>query len=238
MPSALDRVVLNESWKRALKSEFESPYMEDLRSFLLAENRAGKRIYPPLKLIFNALDVCPLEDVKVVIIGQDPYIGEGQAHGLSFSVPNGVHPPPSLLNIFKELRTNLQEADPAAEEFNPDSGNLLGWARQGVLLLNSTLTVLAGSSGSHQSRGWERFTDRVVDVVNEQLESVVFMLWGNYAKAKGNRVFTDRHLVLTAAHPSPLSASSGFFGCRHFLLANDYLLSKGKTPIDWRRLGD
>lgn len=232
--SAVDRVVLHDSWKEALRSEFESEYMDQLREFLLAERSAGKRIFPPSKLIFNALDSCPLPDVKVVIIGQDPYILRGQAHGLCFSVPPGVKQPPSLMNIFKEVADDLRESSDSDAPFAPANGSLLGWAAQGVLLLNATLTVLEGASGSHQNKGWERFTDRIVEVVNERCEHVVFLLWGNYAKAKGQRVSRDRHCVLTAAHPSPLSASNGFFGCRHFSSANNYLRGHGIEEIDWR----
>lgn len=233
--SAVDRVVLHDSWKEALRSEFESDYMDQLREFLLAERSAGKSIFPPSKQIFNALDSCPLPYVKVVIIGQDPYIYRGQAHGLSFSVPPGVRQPPSLMNIFKELAEDLRENDASDTPFAPSSGSLLGWAAQGVLLLNATLTVLEGASGSHQNKGWERFTDRIVEIVDEHCEHVVFLLWGAYAKAKGERVSRDRHCVLTAAHPSPYSAQNGFFGCRHFSGANNYLRGHGIEEIDWRR---
>ena len=233
--SAVDRVVLHESWKEALRDEFESDYMVQLREFLLAERSAGKRIFPPSKLIFNALDSCPLPDVKVVIIGQDPYIFQGQAHGLSFSVPPGVKQPPSLMNIFKEVADDLIESGDSGAPFEPSNGSLLGWAAQGVLLLNATLTVLEGASGSHQNKGWERFTDRIVEIVNERCEHIVFLLWGAYAKAKGERVSRDRHCVLTAAHPSPFSAHNGFFGCRHFSSANNYLRGHGIEEIDWRR---
>ena len=234
MSEAIQRVQLEESWKQALRSEFESPYMADLRRFLLEAHRGGRRTYPPASLIFNALDLCPINQVKVVIIGQDPYINEHQAHGLCFSVPDGIQPPPSLINIFQELREDLKEIEPDQPVFQSQSGNLTGWAEQGVLLLNSTLTVQAGQSGSHQGIGWERFTDRIVQIVNEQLEHVVFMLWGNYAKRKGENVDLERHLVLTASHPSPLSAHNGFFGCRHFSLANNYLSQHGKQLVNWR----
>ncbi len=233
--SAVDRVVLHDSWKKVLRSEFESDYMVQLREFLLAERGAGKHIFPPSKLIFNALDSCPLPDVKVVIIGQDPYIFQGQAHGLCFSVPPGVKQPPSLVNIFKELAEDLRENGASDAPFAPSNGSLLGWAAQGVLLLNATLTVLEGASGSHQNKGWERFTDRIVEIVDEHCEHVVFLLWGAYAKAKGERVSRDRHCVLTAAHPSPFSAQNGFFGCRHFSAANNYLRGHGIEEIDWRR---
>ena len=233
--SGVDRVVLHDSWKEALRSEFESAYMDQLREFLLAERNAGKRIFPPSKLIFNALDSCPLPDVKVVIIGQDPYIFPGQAHGLSFSVPPGVKQPPSLMNIFKEVADDLKENGDSDAPFRPSNGSLLGWAAQGVLLLNATLTVLEGASGSHQNKGWERFTDRIVEIINERCEHVVFLLWGAYAKAKGERVSRERHCVLTAAHPSPMAAHNGFFGCRHFSNANNYLRGHGIEEIDWRR---
>ena len=236
MVNALDRVVLHDSWKQALRSEFEADYMRALRGFLVSERKAGKVIFPPSNLIFNALDQCPLPKVKVVVIGQDPYIFTAQAHGLCFSVPLGVKQPPSLINVFQEVDDDLKENSAASDPFAPTSGCLLGWAAQGVLLLNATLTVVEGNSGSHQNRGWERFTDRIVEIVNEHREHVVFMLWGAYAKAKGERVSRDRHCVLTAAHPSPLSARNGFFGCRHFSRANAYLRGHGIEEIDWRRI--
>ena len=234
MSDAYERVVLEASWKEALRSEFEAPYMAALREFLVSEQRLGRHVYPPNKEIFNALDTCPLDQVKVVIIGQDPYINQGQAHGLCFSVPEGIIPPPSLVNIFRELRDDLLEVEPNEPAFEAKSGSLLGWANQGVLLLNATLTVRAGESGSHQGQGWETFTDRVVQLVDETLEHVVFMLWGNYAKRKGGRVNRSRHCVLKAPHPSPLSAQYGFFGCRHFSQANSYLVENGKAPVQWR----
>lgn len=236
--SAFDRVVLHASWREALRDEFEQPYMAQLRAFLISEMQAGKRLYPPPKLIFNALDLCPLPDVKVVIIGQDPYINPGQAHGLCFSVPIGTPIPPSLVNIFKEVTADLTRVYDSHDPFKPTSGSLLGWAKQGVLLLNATLTVVAGSSGSHHNRGWEQFTDRIVEIVNERCEHVVFMLWGAFAKAKGEHVSRERHCVLTAAHPSPLAARNGFFGCRHFSRANAYFREHGIEEIDWRRAAD
>ena len=219
-------VKLEASWKAALRDEFTQPYMRELSDFLRQEKAAGKVIYPPGPLIFNALDSTPLEQVRVVILGQDPYHGPGQAHGLSFSVPPGVPVPPSLLNIYKEIEADLGIA-------RPGHGCLLPWARQGVLLLNAVLSVEQGQAGSHQGRGWEGFTDHVVDVLNRQREGLVFMLWGSYAQKKGAMIDTGRHRVLKAPHPSPLSAHRGFLGCRHFSQANDYLRRRGQAPIDW-----
>lgn len=221
-----DTIRLHPSWLGALGEEFAAPYMADLKRFLLAEREAGKRIFPRGRNWFRALDLTPLDEVRVVILGQDPYHGEGQAHGLCFSVPNGVRPPPSLINIFKELQTDLG-ITPSPHGF------LEHWARQGVLLLNSVLTVEMGRAASHQNRGWERFTDAVIRIVNAKAEPVVFMLWGSYAQKKGAFVDTSRHLVLKAPHPSPLSAHSGFFGCRHFSQANAFLEAHGQRPIDW-----
>lgn len=236
MSEALQRVVLHDSWKRALRTEFEADYMQKIRDFLLRERKNGKVIYPPLKNIFRALDLCPLEEVRVVILGQDPYINPRQAHGLSFSVTNG-EPPPSLQNIFKEIVSDLQdESVPGGRKggFIPrGKGCLEPWARQGVLLLNANLTVEASKSGSHHGIGWERFTDRVVEVINAELEYVVFLLWGSHAKRKGDIVDRRKHLVLTSAHPSPLSVHRGFFGCRHFSQTNKYLVQHGIDPIDW-----
>ena len=219
-------IVLGDSWKAPLAAEFAAPYMADLRAFLLAERAAGKRIFPPAKLWFHALDATPLKGVKVVILGQDPYHGEGQAHGLCFSVPPGVRPPPSLGNIYKELEADLGLP-------RPRHGNLEAWAQQGVLLLNSVLTVEMAQAASHQRRGWERFTDAVIALVNAQPQPVVFMLWGAYAQRKAAFVDTTRHLVLKAAHPSPLSAHNGFLGCRHFSQANAFLEAHGRAPVDW-----
>ena len=217
---------LHESWKQALAEEFQQPYFRDLKAFLLQERQGRRTFYPPGSLIFNALDSTPFEQVKVVILGQDPYHGPGQAHGLSFSVPQGVPAPPSLVNIFKEIQADLGLPIPA-------HGNLESWARQGVLLLNATLTVRAHQAGSHQNRGWERFTDAVIKALNDRREGLVFVLWGRFAREKGKLVDRDRHHVLTAAHPSPLSASNGFFGCRHFSTINHLLEKGGKAPIDW-----
>ncbi len=220
-------VKLEESWKRALAPEFGNPYMGELRRFLTGEKEAGKRIFPKGGEYFRALDLTPLDAVKVVILGQDPYHGPGQAHGLCFSVQPGVRIPPSLVNIYKELQGDLGIA-PAGHGF------LEHWARQGVLLLNSVLTVEEARAASHQGRGWERFTDAVIRTVNEQCDGVVFMLWGSYAQKKAGFVDRNRHLVLRAPHPSPLSAHNGFFGSRHFSQANDFLISRGKAPIDWQ----
>jgi uracil-DNA glycosylase len=220
-----DTIKLHPNWLEPLKSEFAEPYMAELKRFLLAEREAGKRIFPAGSNWFRALDLTPLDEVRVVILGQDPYHGEGQAHGLCFSVPNGVQPPPSLVNIFKELASDLGIQ-------RPGHGFLEHWARQGVLLLNSVLTVQMGQAASHRDRGWERFTDAVVRLVNAKPEPVVFMLWGSYAQRKA--AFVDpRHLVLKAPHPSPLSAHSGFFGCKHFSQANAFLEAHGQRPIDW-----
>lgn len=227
---AADRVRLEPSWKAALAGQFEAPYMQSLRAFLLEQKRARRVIYPPSDHIFAALDLCPLERTKVVIIGQDPYHGPNQAHGLCFSVQPGVDQPPSLVNIFKEINDDLGGA---GRRLGGDQGCLEPWARQGVLLLNAVLTVERGRAGSHQGRGWETFTDSVVDVLNRERQHLVFMLWGSYAQKKGAGIDRDRHLVLTAPHPSPLSAHRGFFGCRHFSKANAYLESHGVTPVDW-----
>lgn len=230
-----DRVVLHDSWKRVLLAEFDKPYMKSLRSFLAKEKQARKPIYPKGAEIFAALDLTPIEQVRVVIIGQDPYHGAGQAHGLCFSVRPGVELPPSLVNIFKEINDDLAPA--ADHRLGTGSGCLIGWARQGVLLLNAVLTVEAGRAGSHQGRGWETFTDRVVEALNAERDGVVFMLWGAYAQKKGAIVDRGRHCVLSAPHPSPLSAHRGFFGCRHFSKANAYLVARGAAPIDWLSTG-
>jgi uracil-DNA glycosylase len=219
-------VKLEPSWKAALAEEFTKPYFTDLTNFVRDAYQTNT-VYPPARLIFHALDSCPLKDTTVVILGQDPYHGPGQAHGLSFSVPEGVSRPPSLINIFKELETDIGKV-------YPKNGSLTSWASQGVLLLNATLTVVSSQAGSHQNKGWEQFTDAVIDVISTQCDHVVFMLWGNYAKQKGKRIDRERHLVLTSGHPSPLSANRGlWFGSRHFSQANTYLISKGKLPIDW-----
>ncbi|SSC66918.1 uracil-DNA glycosylase [Ciceribacter selenitireducens] len=220
-------VCLEESWKRVLGPEFASPYMGQLREFLRAEKGDGKRIFPKGAEYFRALDLTPLSRVRVVILGQDPYHGAGQAHGLCFSVRPGVRIPPSLVNIYKEMESDL--GIPRASH-----GFLESWARQGVLLLNSVLTVEEARAGAHQGRGWERFTDAVIRAVNDECDNVVFMLWGSYAQKKAAFVDGKRHLVLKAPHPSPLSAHNGFFGCRHFSKANEFLVARGLDPIDWR----
>ncbi len=224
-----DRVQLEASWRNLLANEFSEPYMQELSAYLRAEKRAGKRIYPPGDQMFAALDMTPVEAVKVVIIGQDPYHGAGQAHGLCFSVRSGVALPPSLINIFTEISEDVGNG----RQFDRQKGCLSGWARQGVLLLNAVLSVEHGQAGSHQGRGWERFTDAVVQKLAAEREGLVFMLWGSYAQKKGAIVDRGAHCVLTAPHPSPLSAHRGFFGCRHFSQANAYLADHGQTPIDW-----
>lgn len=223
-------IQLEGSWLEKLAPQFDQPYMGDLRSFLLAQKKAGKTVFPAGGEIFNAFAHTPLERVKVVILGQDPYHGPGQAHGLCFSVRPGIPVPPSLQNIFKEIRDELGYPIPT-------HGDLTSWADQGVLLLNSVLSVEAGRAASHQGKGWETFTDEVIDVVNREREGVVFMLWGSYAQRKGSIIDRQRHYVLTAPHPSPLSAHRGFFGCGHFVKANEYLESRGQEPIDWRLPG-
>ncbi len=224
----LNKVQLDESWKYSLSDFLLGAKMDALKNFLIEEKKADKVIYPPNHLIFNALNTTPLDQVKVVILGQDPYHGPNQAHGLSFSVQKGVALPPSLRNIFHELHSDLGVPI-------PKHGNLTHWAEQGVLLLNAVLTVEAGQPTSHQKRGWEEFTDHVIDVINEQRENVVFILWGAYAQRKGQRIDQNKNLVLKAAHPSPLSANrGGFFGCKVFSKANNYLTQHGIEPIDWQ----
>lgn len=226
--SQLDKIQLDASWKSALSEFLLSTKLEELKQFLVAEKNADKLIYPPSSLIFNALNTTPLSHVKVVIIGQDPYHGPNQAHGLSFSVQKGLALPPSLRNIFHELNTDLNI--PISKH-----GNLTDWATQGVLLLNSVLTVEAGQPTSHQKQGWEDFTDHVIDVLNEQCEHIVFILWGAYAQRKGQRIDPNKHLILKAAHPSPLAANrGGFFGCKVFSKTNNYLKQNGIEPINWQ----
>lgn len=218
-------VKIEKSWKEILTEEFKKPYFVDLANFIKTEY-SSKTIYPKGKDIFNAFEYCSFDQVKVVILGQDPYHGPGQAHGLSFSVQEGVRFPPSLVNIFKELKEDT--GTPV-----PPHGNLERWARQGVLLLNATLTVQAQRAGSHQNRGWELFTDTVIELLATQKENLVFMLWGAYAKRKADKIPQNKHLKLYAPHPSPLSAHRGFLGCKHFSKANSYLLENGIKPIIW-----
>ena len=218
-------VNIGNSWDSILAEEFKSPYYLHLREFLKKEY-ATQTVYPDMYDIFNALKYTAYEDVKAVIIGQDPYHGEGQAHGLCFSVKRGVMPPPSLQNIFKELQNDVGFRI-------PNNGELTDWTKQGVLLLNAVLTVRAGQANSHRGMGWEQLTDAVIVKLNQREKPIVFMLWGRNAKEKQKLITNERHLVLTAAHPSPLSAYNGFFGCRHFSTANDFLIYTGQTPIDW-----
>lgn len=217
--------VIEEGWKKILWDEFQSPYFSELKQFLVGEKKKFT-IYPPGNLIFNAFHHTPFDRVKAVILGQDPYHGPGQAHGLCFSVPPGIKPPPSLVNIFKELHSDL--GIPI-----PNHGNLSKWASQGVLLLNATLTVRAGQAGSHQNRGWEIFTNRVIEKISQQRNGLVFLLWGRFAQAKDALIHGQKHLILKAAHPSPLSAFNGFFGCRHFSKTNEYLAKQDISAIDW-----
>lgn len=218
---------IEESWKKVLATEFQQPYFADLKAFLVAEKKAGRRIFPPGPEIFNAFNSTPFDEVKVVIIGQDPYHGPGQAHGLCFSVQKGVRTPPSLVNIYKELKSDLELPI-------PDHGNLQRWADQGVLLLNAILTVRAHEAASHRGKGWELFTDAAIHHLNQQREGLVFMLWGSYAKKKGAMIDRSKHLVLTASHPSPLSAHNGWFGCKHFSKANEWFAARDVVPVDWR----
>lgn len=219
-------VRIESSWRRELEGEFAKPYFSELAAYVRKEY-TDMTVYPPPREVFRAFDLCPFERAKVVILGQDPYHGHGQATGLCFAVGEGVAIPPSLQNIFKEIESDL------GKPLEHRSGDLARWASQGVVLLNATLTVRAHAAGSHQHQGWETFTDAAVSALSEKLEHLVFMLWGNYAKAKGAHIDRAKHLVLEAPHPSPFSAASGFFGCAHFSKANAYLLAHGETPIDW-----
>lgn len=219
-------IKLNNDWDELLKDEFEKDYYKKLRGFLAQEYKT-KTIYPNMYKIFEALKLTSYKDTKIVILGQDPYHGPNQAHGLSFSVEKGVQTPPSLLNIYKELKSTLNC-------YIPNNGNLTNWAKQGVLLLNTSLTVRAGEANSHRNIGWEIFTDKIISLLNEREEPVIFILWGKIAKDKVKLIDTNRHYILTAAHPSPLSASRGFFGCNHFEKANDILKNLNKEPIDWQ----
>ncbi|HET8800600.1 MAG TPA: uracil-DNA glycosylase [Marinobacter sp.] len=217
----------DRGWKEHLSEEFRQPYMQSLAEFLAAEEQAGKVLFPASQHCFNALNSTPLANVRVVILGQDPYHGPGQAHGLCFSVRPNVPTPPSLINIFKEIQDDLGIAP-------PDHGCLQPWAEQGVLLLNSVLTVVQGQAGAHQGKGWETFTDKVIETINREREGVVFLLWGSYAKKKGQHIDRNKHRVLDGPHPSPLSAYRGFFGCRHFSKANAWLEQKGRSPVSWQ----
>jgi len=220
------KVVIAESWQQRLQPEFDKPYFVKLAEFL-REEYSTQRIYPPGRLMFNAFDKCSFDDTRVIVLGQDPYHGEGQANGMAFSVADGITKPPSLINIFKEIQDDLGKT-------MPKSGNLERWAEQGVMLLNSTLTVRAGQAGSHQNKGWETFTDAVIKLISEEKQHVVFLLWGAYAQKKGAVIDTSKHLVLTSKHPSPMAAQwGGWFGNKHFSQANNYLKSKGLAEVDW-----
>lgn len=226
MATADTQIKIEDSWKRRLLSQFQQPYMQQLRQFLQQQKELGKIIFPKGNEYFNAFNLTPFEQVKVVILGQDPYHGPNQAHGLCFSVQPGVALPPSLLNIFKELQRDLHIP-------MPNHGNLTHWAEQGVLLLNAVLTVEQGKAAAHQGKGWEQFTDAVIRELNDHREGIVFMLWGSYAQKKGQFIDRKKHCVLQAPHPSPLSAHRGFLGCGHFSKANEYLKQRGLEPIDW-----
>jgi len=220
-------VQIEESWKAALLNEFQKPYFATIKQSLLTEKKQGITIYPAGPLIFNAFNLTPFNKVKVVILGQDPYHGKGQAHGLSFSVPGGVKPPPSLKNIYKEIKSNYPDFQ------IPESGNLTNWAKQGVFLLNAMLTVQASKPASHQKLGWQNFTDAVIKTLSEKRENLVFMLWGKFAQGKASLIDSKKHFILASPHPSPYSAQYGFFGNRHFIKANEYLAEKGIDIVDW-----
>jgi uracil-DNA glycosylase len=219
-------VKIEESWKKVLKDEFNKSYFQEIVGFLKVEKAAGKVIYPPGSLMFNAFNLTPFDNIKAVLLGQDPYHGKGQAHGLCFSVQDGIKPPPSLVNIYKELQSDIGIT-------RPDHGNLTKWAEQGVLLLNASLTVRAGEPMSHARIGWAEFTDGVIRKVSDQKKGVVFLLWGKFAQEKQALIDETKHRVLKAAHPSPYSADHGFFGCKHFSQTNEYLAQEGIDPIDW-----
>ncbi len=227
-----NRIQLHNSWLTPLQGEFKQPYMQTLKSFLKDQKHQGRTIFPDGSEIFQALNLTPLTKTKVVILGQDPYHGMNQAHGLCFSVQTGTPLPPSLINIFKELRNDLGIDNMASSHPHPN-GNLKPWSEQGVLLLNSVLTVEKGHAASHQGKGWEVFTDKIIQIINEQRENVVFLLWGSYAQKKGLKIDSKKHLVLKAPHPSPLSAHRGFLGCKHFSQTNEYLEHHQLKPIDW-----
>lgn len=221
-------VQIEAHWKEVLKEEFNKPYFQQLVTFLKTEKALNKKIYPPGKQMFNAFEQTPFDEVKVVILGQDPYHGEGQAHGLSFSVPPGIKPPPSLINIFKEIHNDL------GIEMRYDYGNLLSWAKQGVLLLNAALSVRAGEPFSHAKFGWAEFTDEVIKKISEEKTGIIFLLWGKFAQEKQALIDENKHFILKAAHPSPFSADKGFFGCKHFSKTNKLLMQQGLQPIDWK----
>ncbi len=225
-------VRIDPSWEERLKEEFEKPYFKELTEFVKNEYK-NEIVYPAPGFIFRAFDLCPFEKVKVVILGQDPYHGKGQANGLAFAVDEKITVPPSLQNIYKEIQSDFAVPCVAFSEAGAKKSSLEHWAEQGVLLLNATLTVRANIAGSHQGKGWELFTDAVIKKLSDERENLVFILWGNYAKAKGAQIDREKHLVLEAPHPSPFSAYSGFFGCKHFSKANEYLIVQGETPIDW-----
>lgn len=222
-----ESVQIEAGWKNALYEEFAQPYFQNLKTFLLEEKNSGHLIFPPGKDILNAFNKTPFDNVKVVILGQDPYHDHGQAHGLCFSVPPGIVPPPSLKNIYKELQSDVGITIPS-------HGNLESWAAQGILLLNATLTVRAHQAGSHQGKGWEKFTTAAIQALNDRKEGLVFLLWGRYAQQKGSVIDLSKHYVLTSAHPSPLSAHNGFWGCKHFSQTNAILVKRGLTPINWQ----
>ncbi len=221
-------VHIQESWKNVLKDEFSKTYFKQIVTFIKAEKLSGKLIYPPGKLIFNAFDLTPFDEVKVVFLGQDPYHGAGQAHGLSFSVQQPVKPPPSLLNIYKEIESDI------GVKMDRLNGDLSHWGKQGVLLLNTVLTVRANEAFSHSKYGWTEFTNSVIEKISEQKTGIVFLLWGKAAQAKQELIDETKHKVLKAAHPSPFAADKGFFGCKHFSKTNEYLMEQGKSPIDWK----
>jgi uracil-DNA glycosylase len=220
-------VQINDTWKVALEAQFELPYFQDIVHFLKTEKNAGKTIYPPGKLIFNAFNLTPFDAVKAVILGQDPYHGAGQAHGLSFSVLPGIKPPPSLVNIFKELKSDIGLDMPA------NFGDLTHWAKQGVLLLNTALTVRAGEPFSHAKTGWSKFTDAVIETISDEKENIIFILWGKFAQEKISLIDTGKHFILGSSHPSPFSAHKGFLGCKHFSKTNELLVKTKQQPIDW-----
>lgn len=221
-------IKINDTWKEVLKEEFTKPYFQQIVTFIKTEKAAGKKLFPPGSLVFNAFDKTPFNHLKVVILGQDPYHGAGQAHGLSFSVPPGVKPPPSLANIIKEIKADTGTHIPG------NSGDLTHWAEQGVLLLNTALTVREGEPFSHAKSGWAQFTDAVIQTISDKKENIVFLLWGKFAQDKQLLIETAKHYILKAAHPSPLSAHKGFLGCKHFSKTNEILVKNGKDPIDWR----